>query len=413
LVPTGQIRSNLLNVLDRIESVDTAIEAFMPEAGRRERVLDEIERLPTASLQGAPLGVKDIFRVNGLPTTGGSKIDPAEFEGEESLVVSRLRNAGAIVLGKTRTTEFAGPHPTTTRNPHDTDRTPGGSSSGSAAAVASGLASITIGTQTIGSMMRPASYCGVAAFKTTHSSVPLEDVLASAPSYDSFGMFAANVAGLSAAMPVALKQDTPEGRADLGILAIPSRQYLERADVQALRRFDAFVELLRRAGFQLVQTDAGADLDSLVSTQGAVFGFEFYREYGQRFGDRSSLLGSGTQNALKAGSAISAADYASARRDLDTQRSAIDVWFEQEGIDAVLAPSATTVAPVGLQHTGDPIMSLPWSHLGLPSVSIPLPQRPGELPLGVQIVGPRNHDLKLLSSAASIETVVGHQGQRP
>jgi Asp-tRNA(Asn)/Glu-tRNA(Gln) amidotransferase A subunit family amidase len=98
---------------------------------------------------------------------------------------------------------------------------------------------------------------------------------------------------------------------------------------------------------------------------------------------------------------------------LDTQRSAIDVWFEQEGIDGVLAPSATTVAPVGLQYTGDPIMSLPWSHLGLPSVSIPLPQRPGELPLGVQIVGPRNQDLKLLSSAAAIETVVGHQGQRP
>jgi Asp-tRNA(Asn)/Glu-tRNA(Gln) amidotransferase A subunit family amidase len=225
-------------------------------------------------------------------------------------------------------------------------------------------------------------------------------------------MFAANVAGLSAAVPVALKQDTPEGRSELGILAIPSRQYLERADVQALRRFDAFVELLRRAGFQLVQTDAGADLDCLVSTQVAVFGFEVYREYGQRFGDRSSLLGSGTQNALKAGSVISAADYASARRDLDTQRSAIDVWFEQEGIDAVLAPSATTVAPVGLQYTGDPIMSLPWSHLGLPSVSIPLPQRRGELPLGVQLVGPRNQDLKLLSSAASIETVVGHQGQR-
>ncbi|MFJ2815368.1 amidase family protein [Streptomyces sp. NPDC087294] len=425
--------------LKRIAETDSAVEAFEEEPDRESR-LARTDTESSGPLRGATLGVKDIFVVDGLPTRGGSALDPAEFAGPEASTVTRLRRAGATVVGKTKTAEFACVQPPTTRNPHDPRHTPGGSSSGSAAAVATGAVTLAVGTQTIGSVIRPASYCGVAGFKTTHGSVPQDGVIPCAGSYDSFGLFASSVSGLLLAASVFFEegnweQEQPKGgrpeekqpeekqpeekqpeEKQLGegrsvgrkpVVAIPARAYLALATDTTNEVFAHAVRALAESGLDVVPTDLAADVDVLTRTQKVIFDAEFARAHEERFRRHARLLGAGTTEVIRRGLALPAHAYAAAADDLAAQRSAFDTWMEREGFDLVVAPAATDVAPLGLSNTGSPAMSLPWSHLGLPCVTIPLPRGAGELPLGLQLVGRRHMDLGLLRWASEVADGMG------
>ncbi|MFF5302076.1 amidase family protein [Streptomyces sp. NPDC013161] len=400
----ADVAQNIRTSLKRIAETDTAVEAFEEEPDRDGR-LARIPEDNSGPLRGATLGVKDIFSVDGLPTTGGSALDPREFAGPEASTVTLLRRAGATVVGKTKTAEFACVHPPSTRNPHDLRRTPGGSSSGSAAAVATGAVTLATGTQTIGSVIRPASYCGVAGFKTTQGGVPLDGVIPCAPSYDSFGLFATSVSGLALGASVLFEEERPIGRNP--VIAVPAREYLTQATETANEVFGAAVRDLAEAGLDILHTDLAADIAVLSRTQRVIFDAEFARAHEDRFRRHGSLLGAGTTEVIRRGLALPERAYAAAVDELAEQRSAFDARMEQEGIDLVVAPAATDVAPLGLSSTGSPVMSLPWSHFGLPCVTMPLPRGVGELPLGLQLVGRRHTDLRLLRWAAEVAANLG------
>ncbi|MFE3768396.1 amidase family protein [Streptomyces sp. NPDC059122] len=196
---------------DRIDAVDPRIQAFVPEPGRRERLSAAARELAAAgppgpagrpALYGIPVGIKDIVHVDGLPTRAGSALPPEELAGAQAAVVDRLSAAGALIAGKTVTAEFAVTAPGPTRNPHNPAHSPGGSSSGSAAAVAAGMIPLAIGTQTVGSMIRPAAYCGVVGFKPTYGRIPLDGVIPNASSFDTLGCYATELAGIALAAPV-------------------------------------------------------------------------------------------------------------------------------------------------------------------------------------------------------------------
>ena len=405
----ADVARNIRTSLKRIAESDSAVEAFEEEPDRDAR----LARIPTANsgpLRGATLGVKDIFAVDGLPTTGGSALDPGEFAGPEASAVTLLRRAGAVVVGKTKTAEFACVHPPSTRNPHDLRRTPGGSSSGSAAAVATGAVGLAVGTQTIGSVIRPASYCGVAGFKTTQGSVSLDGVIPCAPSYDSFGLFAMSVSGLALGASVFFEKEHPIGRKP--VVAVPAREYLALAAETTNEVFGTAVRDLTAAGLDMVHTDLAADMAVLSKTQSVIFAAEFAQAHEDRFRRHGHLLGAGTTEVIGRGLGISEHEYADAIGELAEQRSAFDTRMDQEGLDLVVAPAATDVAPLGLASTGSPVMSLPWSHFGLPCVTIPLPRGVGELPLGLQLVGRRHTDLRLLGWAGEIAPAIGRLTER-
>ncbi|KPI01688.1 Amidase [Actinobacteria bacterium OK074] len=411
----ADVVQNIRTSLQRIAETDAEVEAFEEEPDRDTR-LARTSTESSGPLRGATLGVKDIFAVEGLPTTGGSALDPDEFAGPEASAVTLLLQAGAIVVGKTKTAEFACVHPPTTHNPHDLRRTPGGSSSGSAAAVATGAVALAVGTQTVGSVIRPASYCGVAGFKTTQGGVPLDGVIPCAPSYDSFGLFATSVSGLVRAASVLFAEEPPIGGSP--VVAVPARAYLDLAAEKTNEVFGAALRGLTDSGLDIGSTSLAADMADISRTQSVVFPFEFARAHEDRFRRHPDVLGAGTVEVIRRGLGIPEREYAAAVAELAEQRSAFDARMDREGLDLVVAPAATDVAPLGLSHTGSPVMSLPWSHLGLPCVTIPLPRDAGELPLGLQLVGRRNADLRLLGWASEVAVIIaeltGRQsGSRP
>ncbi|WP_405946626.1 amidase [Streptomyces prunicolor] len=405
----ADVARNIQTSLKRITETDSAVEAFEEEPDREAR-LAPIPTDNSGPLRGATLGVKDIFAVDGLPTTGGSALDPGEFTGPEASAVTLLRRAGAVVVGKTKTAEFACVHPPSTRNPHDLRRTPGGSSSGSAAAVATGAVGLAVGTQTIGSVIRPASYCGVAGFKSTQGSVSLDGVIPCARSYDSFGLFATSVSGLALGASVFFEDEHPIGGKP--VVAVPAREYLTLATETTNEVFGAAVRDLAAAGLDIVHTDLATDMAVFSKTQSVIFAAEFAQAHEDRFRRYGNLLGAGTTEVIRRGLGFSEREYADAVGELAEQRSAFDARMDQEGLDLVVAPAATDVAPLGLSSTGSPVMSLPWSHFGLPCVTIPLPRGIGELPLGLQLVGRRHTDMRLLGWAGEIAATIGQLTDR-
>ena len=234
------VRDGLADSLERLEDGDREVQAFVSEPLRRVRVVREAglisERFDGAGssdLLGVLVGVKDIINADGIPTRAGSDLPPALFEGPEATIVRRLRDAGALIAGKTTTSEFAFSEPGGTRNPRDLERTPGGSSSGSAAAVAANLVPVALGTQTVDSIITPAAYCGVVGFKPTYQRMPLNGVIPFSPSMDSGGLF---TTGLSAARIVASVVCDSWRDATLAsepVLGIPAAEYVQKAGVQA------------------------------------------------------------------------------------------------------------------------------------------------------------------------------------
>ncbi|MCK7627439.1 amidase [Streptomyces sp. RS10V-4] len=414
----------VLRTCDRIDAVDHRIHAFVPEPGRRARLREAARELAAAgppgaagrpALYGVTVGVKDIVHVNGLPTRAGSALPPKELAGPQAAVVDRLRAAGALIAGKTVTAEFAVTAPGPTRNPHHTGHTPGGSSSGSAAAVAAGMVPLALGTQTVGSMIRPAAYCGVVGFKPTYGRIPCDGVLPNAVSFDTLGCYATDVAGI--ALVAAVLCDAWRSAAEAGggdaagpdrrpVLGVPAGPYLERAGHEARSAFAAQRAVLAAAGYDVREVPVMADFARITEQLFTMNRYELARAHARWFARYADRYREQTVAAIRQGHTIGDAAYEAARERRAAFRERLAADGAGAGIDLWIAPAATGPAPAGLATTGDSVMCLPWSNAGLPSLSLPAGRSAAGLPLGLELVGRWGADEELLHGAAGIERVL-------
>ncbi|TQM35729.1 Asp-tRNA(Asn)/Glu-tRNA(Gln) amidotransferase A subunit family amidase [Pseudonocardia cypriaca] len=401
-------------IVDRIAHADTELRAFVDEPGRAERVAAEVDEIARRwpdperrpPLHGVPLGVKDIFRVDGLPTRAGSELPAEEFAGPEAAAVTRLRDAGAVVAGKTVTTEFAYFAPGPTRNPHHPEHTPGGSSSGSAAAVAAGLVPLALGTQTVGSVIRPAAYCGCIGFKPTYGRVPCDGVIPNAPTFDTVGLFAAHLPLVTAAT-AALVHGRVDVPADRPVLGVPAGPYLDQAETRARDGFATQVAALRAAGYEVRDVAALDDIAQVNRQHMVVNLVELARTHEPWFDRYAERYRPQTAAGIREGRSTDAATYTTALDGVHTFRRTMPQLMADAGIDVWICPSATGPARRGLDTTGSPAMSVPWTQAGLPALSLPagtVAREPGgpALPVGLQCVGRPGADERLLAWAPGI-----------
>lgn len=416
---------DLIGFLDELEvrfaAAEPELRAFLPETGRFARLRHEAAALlvrhpePAARppLFGVPVAVKDVFHAGGFATRAGSLLPPEALAGDEAAAVTALRAAGALILGKAVTTEFAFFAPGPTRNPHRSGpvhHTPGGSSSGSAAAVGAGLAPLALGTQTIGSIGRPAAFCGVVGFKPSYDRISRAGVIPLAPSLDHVGLFTADAAGARWAAAVLCAdweeiEAAPDG--DLPVLGIPEGPYLERAGDEAREHFDALCERLAGAGYDVKWVPALADLAEVEARHWRILAAEaagvhdhLVRRYGALYHPKTAEL-------LARGRGIepeTLEDDLAGRAGLRRELTAL---MDAYGLDLWISPPAVGPAPAGLASTGDPAMNLPWTHAGLPTLVLPAGRGPSGLPLGLQLAGLWRADEALLGWGVGIEEALG------
>jgi amidase len=393
--------------LDRIAAEDRRLGAF--EHLDPDRALAEARRIdaldPRPPLAGLPVAVKDIFDTADLPTEHGTPIFRGRRPARDAVAVARLRAAGAVILGKTVTTELAFFRPGRTRNPHDLARTPGGSSSGSAAAVAARLVPAALGSQTAGSVVRPASFCGVVGFKPTFGLVPMEGVLAQAPSLDTFGLFVRDVAavpllvGAAAGRPLAAPAlRAPPRLALCRTSEWPKAEPSTRAVVEEVARG------LARAGAPVGELVLPPLLDGLAEAQRDLQALEAARSFRPLRDAHPDRLSRVLLDLVAAGERVSAAREAELRALSARCRAALPALLAPW--DALLTPAAVGEAPASLETTGDPALDRIWTLLGTPAVSLPLGRGPAGLPVGVQVVAAPGADAALVAVGAWIEGAV-------
>lgn len=369
---------------------------------------------PRSPLHGVPVGIKDIIDTAGMPTENGTALHAGRVPVVDAAVVRALVAAGAIVMGKTVTTELATYAPGKTRNPHDASRTPGGSSSGSAAAVAAGMVPIAVGTQTNGSVIRPASYCGVVGYKPTHGWIPRSGILKLSRTLDSVGVFARTVADAARAAEVLVGHDAddpdtePRGRPPLleaalhGMPRPPRLAWVPthlwpKMDEDARSAFEAF---LRRMDGVAEAAELPAWMPSVWDWHKTIMEAEMAFNLQREWDDGRERLSTSLQGQLSRGRAMSALDYQAATAQVAQVNAALEAVFSR--FDAIVTPATFGVAPLA-QATGDPGFCTPWSFCGTPAITLPLLSGTGGLPLGVQLVGRRGDDARLMRAAAWLE----------
>ncbi len=336
---------------------------------------------------GLPFGAKDIFETRDLPTAYGSPLYAGRRGAHDAALIQELTRAGAVLLGKTHTTAFASFDPAPTRNPRFPGHTPGGSSAGSAAAVAAGMVPFAIGTQTLGSILRPASYCGVCGFKPSFGLMPIAGALPFAPSLDTVGFFTESADDMLCLWT----------RGFGGLHEAP----FERAAHFRIPGIDDAVERLRASGVDVVDMDLPEGWEALLTAARTVNAYEGarshaarYREFGDRMGARLAAL-------VREGLTVPENQYQTALGHIAQMRTAVaQILWEYP---TILTPAAGP-APEGLASTGDPSPNAPWTALGLPAISVPLPE-PGA-PLGLQITAAWGRDDALVSVAANAEELL-------
>ncbi|MCE2490238.1 MAG: amidase [Anaerolineae bacterium] len=397
-------------ILNRLDALEPQLQAFLPEAGRSERFKRAAEALlvrwprpnTRPPLFGIPLGVKDIYRVDGLPTCAGSELPAALFDSAQANCVTRLQQAGALVAGKTVTTEFACFEPGPTRNPQNPAHTPGGSSSGSAAAVAAGVCALALGSQTIGSVIRPAAYCGVVGFKPGFGRIDAEGVIYVARSLDHVGMFTQDVAGMRLAASLLCRDWREVGSASrprLGALAGPM---LELLDDEGRAGYETQLEQLQRAGYAVQRVSLFEDFGPMEDLHRALMAYEMAREHRLWFEKHESLYRTCTADLIRTGQQVDSETAKRARSSQLRTRQQLHDRMDSAGIDLWLSPPATGPAPAGIDHTGNPAMNLPWTHAGLPALSLPAARASNGLPLGLQVCSRHGADEFLLLQAEGL-----------
>lgn len=391
--------------------------AFLPEENRFERLNQEGQALiswfpdPHArpALFGLTVGVKDIFHAKGFTTRAGSRLPSYELQGAEAESVTRLKNAGALILGKTVTTEFAYFTPGPTRNPHNPEHTPGGSSSGSAAAVGAGLSALALGTQTIGSIIRPAAFCGVLGFKPTYERISRDGVIPLAPSLDHVGFFAPDVGTAGQVAQVLIGDWRLETIGRKPVLGIPTGPYLECASDSALACFRKIGDSLVDAGYELHHMPVMENFVEIRACHDVIMSAEAARVHKEWFKRYEDLYSPKFTDLIKRGQKITNHQLQNALQSRDAFRTEIKQTMNESNIDLWICPSATGPAPKGLDSTGDPVMNLPWTQIGFPALSLPAGKSEDGLPMGLQLVGKWGMNEELLAWAGEIEKVVSQE----
>lgn len=403
--------------LNRIAAREDAVQAWAWLDG--DYALEQARRLdasraagrPIGPLHGLPVGIKDIIDTVRIPTQNGCALDKGRVPASDSYVVERLKAAGAVILGKTVTTELAYIHPGKTMNPHNPAHTPGGSSSGSAAAVADGMVPLAVGTQTGGSVIRPASFCGVTGFKPSFGAIPRRGVLMQSPTLDTLGVFAADTEGAAMLAEVLFGHDpadsattlapfprllnTAQGKPPLPpVFAFVKPPGWDQADAETHAAFAELVEALDEQAFEV---SLPALFDEAAEIRARINFAEMARCYHRYERDGFDMLGEATQKALQDGSATLARDYIAALDWRGVLNAGLSEIFER--CDAILCPAAPGTAPEGLAYTGDAIFNGLWTLCGTPAITLPLLTAENGLPMGVQLVGPVGNDARLLRSA--------------
>jgi amidase len=394
--------------LERIAAREPVVHAWAhldPEraiAEARER--DRAAPAGKGPLRGVPVGVKDLIDASDMPTGYGSPIYAGHRPRGDAACVALARAAGAVALGKTVTTEFAVFAPGPTANPHNPAHTPGGSSSGSAAAVADFMVPLAFGTQTAASINRPASFCGVVGYKPTFGLVPRSGVKALADSLDTVGVLARDVrdaAFFIAALterPELVPSDEPAAAPRIGLYRTPEWEKAGSGTVDAVERT---AEALRRAGADVVERPAPPGFKRLVEAQTAVMGYEMRRALVWERTAHHDLLSPQLRQVIDEAERIDAAAYDRAQSAAAAARARLADLFGD--CDALLAPAAVDEAPRTLDQTGDPLFSRTWTLLGTPSVTVPAWRGATGLPVGIQIVGRPGDDARTLAAAAFVE----------
>jgi aspartyl-tRNA(Asn)/glutamyl-tRNA(Gln) amidotransferase subunit A len=395
--------------LARIDAVERSVQGF--RLIDRDGAMARAERLRQEAasgrvrgpLHGVPVAIKDVIDVAGFPTRAGSKTrEGIAASTADATVVAQLRAAGAVIVGKAHTTEFAffeGPPPT--RNPHDLTRTPGGSSSGPAAVVAAGMVPLSVGTQTAGSVSRPAAYCGIAAFKPSTLGWPAFGIVPFAPSFDTPGVFAYRVADATAAARVLMQPFLQATAAPAALrLAVVDDPVLEAASGAVRATIQSATEKLRAAGRPVSSFPAPIPLGQIAAWHKTMTDYELARAH--PFLAASNDVAPGLAEAGRRGAAIADDDYETAVRAIAAARVAF--WSAAEDFDALIFPAAPDIAPVGTK-TGDPRFIIPFTALGGPIVSVPLGFDQG-LPLGLMLCGAPGTDSALADIADRIAPLI-------
>jgi Asp-tRNA(Asn)/Glu-tRNA(Gln) amidotransferase A subunit family amidase len=414
-IARGDIRSEALMeaCLDRIETRDALVcawvhvDANQALAAAREADSARAAGESLGALHGVPVGIKDIFDTADMPTQCGSDLYRGRQPERDSAAVASLRRAGAIIIGKTVTAELALSAPGPTANPLDLARTPGGSSSGSAAAVADAMVPLAIGSQTTGSVIRPASYCGIVGYKPSFGAIPTDGMHILADALDHVGLFARHLEDIplmaKAMMPGAFSKAgvPPAGPPRIGIVRAPV--WREASD-DARSRFDGWAS---NVGAEDV-VELGDVFDDAVACQRLILDANLAANLGDACRDRPGDLRDITRERVRNGSAIGADDLARATSRVEEQRSRLREIFQN--YDALLTLAAPGEAPRGLSSTGNAVFSAIWTLTGVPAVSLPLLEGENGLPIGVQVIGESGTDEKLLATAAHIARMSSTQG---
>ena len=403
--------------LDHINTIEDSIGAWVhldPEYALQQARDADLHRrsgMAVGPLHGIPIGVKDIFDTRDMPTEDGTVLHAGRTPAYDATAVALLREAGAVILGKTVTTELAVYAPGKTRNPHDTTRTPGGSSSGSAAAVAAQMVPLAIGTQTNGSVIRPASYCGVFGYKPSHGLISRYRVLQQSRALDQVGVFGRTVEDVALIAQQLMAFDDrdpdmrPRSRPDLISLAtqvplVPPRLAFVKTpawdqadeDVQG-----AFAELVEFLGSEVEELDLSELLAKAVDWHRTIMEADLAKSFRREYERGKEGLSVTLREMIERGQQCLAMDYNYALEQIPALNNALDEILLE--YDAIITPATTGEAPAGLESTGSPVFCTPWTLCGVPSVSVPILQGSNGLPLGVQMTAGKNDDARLLRTA--------------
>jgi Asp-tRNA(Asn)/Glu-tRNA(Gln) amidotransferase A subunit family amidase len=415
-------RAGELSAKDTISQIETyffshesSILAFIPEQDRFQRLYKEADELQQRypipderpALFGMLVGVKDIFHTDGFTTQAGSRLPPDELQGSEAESVARLKKAGVLILGKTVTTEFAYFTPGPTRNPHNPEHTPGGSSSGSAAAVGASLCPLALGTQTIGSVIRPAAFCGTFGLKPTYERISREGVIPLSPSLDHVGFFTLDVSTAKLVAPFIYMDWDASNRLDgKPKLGIPSGPYLDCTPDYALSCFRTICDSLLEAGYKLSRVPVMDNFQKIRERHDVIMSAEAAQVHKGWFEYYEDLYSPKFIELIERGQKITDNQLQNALKARDGFRNQMAQTMRDKDIDLWICPPTIGSAPKGLESTGDPIMNLPWTQIGFPALNLPAGKSDVGLPMGLQVVGRWDADEELMAWAEDIEKVV-------
>ena len=418
-IKKGEISSEELvkSYIEQIKKKEKDVEAW--EFFDEEFVLSQAKKLDSlhqsgkhGDLHGIPVGIKDIFDTEDMPTTDGTEIHKKNPSLNDCTVVSKLKQAGAIIMGKTVTCELAYYSPGKTKNPHDLSRTPGGSSSGSAAAVASHMVPLAIGSQTNGSVIRPASYCGVIGYKPTKGLISRHLVLQISRALDQVGIFSNSIEDAALISEQIIGHDKQDPDTSLNprpkllaasrqkppmepLLAYIKLPFMDKLDEDVMEGFNEVKDELKG---QINEIELPAGFDGIPDWHKIIMESDMARSFSEEYKKSKNKLSDKIVEAIERGMKYSSVEYNEALSKIEVANAYFKQFFHD--YDAILTPSACGEAPKGLKSTGNPIFCTIWTYCGMPSISLPLLQGKNNLPVGVQLVSSLYDDERLFRNAS-------------